>query len=81
MAMNIDSASKMARTRSPTSWMIASNSSCCESASPISLMRASSALRWRVSSMARARVKAVAMWLPTKVRISRSSACSDEPAS
>ena len=51
---------------------IASNSSWRASAAPISLTSASSSLRWRVSSMARARASAVAMCWATNVRRSRS---------
>ena len=40
---------RSARTRSPTSSMIAAKSSCFARASPMSLMTASSALRWSVS--------------------------------
>ena len=52
-AMNMKSAANCCLTRSPTSWMIASKSSCLPSASPISLMTASSAARWLVSARRR----------------------------
>ena len=52
-AMNRDSTLKIARTRSPTSSMIAAKSSCFASAFPMSLMTASSALRWSVSVSSR----------------------------
>ena len=48
-AMNRDSTLKIARTRSPTSSMMAAKSSCLARAFPMSLMTASSALRWSVS--------------------------------
>ena len=52
-AIAIDAAENSSRTRSPTSWMIAAKSSCLASASPISLMTASSAARWFVSASSR----------------------------
>jgi len=72
-AMKIERAAKSARTRSPTSSMIVAKSSCSASARPISLMSASSALRWRVSSIARTRVRAAPMCWPTNARRSRSA--------
>ena len=67
-----ESTPKMPRIRSPTTSMIAVRSSSSASARPTSFTRASSAFRWRVSSMARVRASADAMWLATKVRTSRS---------
>src|SRR3989304_51211 len=52
--MAIVSTAKISRTLSPTRSMTAWKSGCSASAAPISLMTASSALRCRVSSLARA---------------------------
>jgi hypothetical protein len=65
--MNIARTAKIDRTRSPTRAMIASKSSCFASASPISLMSASSAFRSRVSSIARARLSAAPTCCATKL--------------
>ena len=73
IAMNIERESNRIRMRSPTSSTIDWKSSCRARASPISLITASSALRCRVSSIARARVRAEATCCPTKASRSRSA--------